>query len=167
MTLVTSGSVSSHHGTETAIQDDRQSRDERSHDKKGTTGDWFVSFALETDDADLPEKPVVDSLDASNTVGVNLGINNYSHTSDGKTEDLFDLEDESERLRREQRRLSRKQEGSNNDEKQRKEVASVNGHIRREVLDYQHKIPALRRVSWKSATPLRPLKPPSHRSSGF
>jgi hypothetical protein len=29
--------------------------------KKETTGEWFVSFRLETDDADLPEKPDVDS----------------------------------------------------------------------------------------------------------
>ncbi|RQH00056.1 RNA-guided endonuclease InsQ/TnpB family protein [Natrarchaeobius oligotrophus] len=108
--------------------------------KKETTGDWFVSFGLETDEADLPEKPDVDSLDASNSVGVDLGILNYVHTSDGKTVDWLDLEDEYERLRREQRTLSRKQKGSNNYEKQRQEVAKVKRHIRRKVLDYQHKI---------------------------
>ena len=53
--------------------------------KKETTGDWFVSFGLETDEADLPEEtPVkylgvkprgtlpaipVDSLNMSNSVG--------------------------------------------------------------------------------------------------
>ncbi len=108
--------------------------------KKETTGEWFVSFGLETDDADLPEKPDVDSLDASNSVGVDLGIINYIHTSDGHTVDWLDLEDEYERLRREQRKLSRKHEGSNNYEKQRKKVANVKRHIRRKVLDYQHKI---------------------------
>mgnify|MGYP000595623082 CR=1 FL=1 len=108
--------------------------------KNETTGEWFVSFGLKTDDADLPEKPDVDSLDASNSVGVDLGIINYIHTSDGKTVDWLDLEHEYERLRREQRKLSRKQEGSNNYEKQRKNVANVKRHIRRKVLDYQHKI---------------------------
>ena len=34
--------------------------------KKERTGEWFVSFDLETDDADLPEKPDVDSLNTSN-----------------------------------------------------------------------------------------------------
>ena len=108
--------------------------------KKETTGEWFVSFGLETDDADLPEKPAVDSLDASNSVGIDLGILSYIHTSDGQTVDWIDLEDERERLQREQRKLSRKEEGSNNYEKQRREVAEVNRHIRRKVLDYQHKI---------------------------
>jgi len=82
--------------------------------KKETTGDWFVSVGLETDNADLPEKPDVDSLDTSNSVGIDLGILNYIHTSDGKTVDWLDLEDEYERLRRDQRKLSRKKDGSTN-----------------------------------------------------
>jgi putative transposase len=108
--------------------------------KKETTGEWFVSFGLETDGANLPEKPPVDSLDASNSVGIDLGIQNYIHTSDGKTVDWLDLEDGYERLRREQRKLSRKEKGSTNYEKQRREVAKVKRHIQRKVLDYQHKI---------------------------
>ncbi|PHQ40188.1 transposase [Halorubrum persicum] len=108
--------------------------------KKETTGDWFVSFGLQTDDADLPEKPDVNSLDTTNSVGIDLGILNYIHTSDGKTVDWLDLEDEYERLRREQRKLSQKEEGSNNYEKQRVEVANIKRHIRQKVLDYQHKI---------------------------
>jgi putative transposase len=108
--------------------------------KKETTGEWFVSFGLETDDADLPEKPDVDSLDASNSVGIDLGILNYIHTSDGKSVDWIDLTDEYERLRREQRKLSRKEHGSNTYEKQRVKVAKVKRRIRRKVLDYQHKL---------------------------
>jgi len=108
--------------------------------KKETTGDWFISFGLETDEADLPEKPDVDSLDATNSVGIDLGILNYIHTSDGTTVDWLGLEDEYERLQREQRKLSRKEKGSNNWEKQRREVAEVKRHIKRKVLDYQHKI---------------------------
>ena len=108
--------------------------------KKETTGEWFVSFGLETDDAGLPEKPNVDSLDASNSVGIDLGILNCIHPSDGKTVDWLDLEAEYERLRGEQRKLSRKEKGSKNYEKQRQEVANVKRHIKRKVLDYQHKI---------------------------
>ena len=108
--------------------------------KKETTGDWFVSFGLETDDAGLPEKSDVDSLNTSNSVGIDLGIQNYIHTSDGTTVDWLDLEDAYERLRREQRTLSRKKKGGDNYEKQRKHVATVKRHIRRKVLDYQHKI---------------------------
>jgi putative transposase len=107
---------------------------------KETTGDWFVSFGLETDEADLPGKPDVDSLDASNTVGVDLDIQNYIHTSDEKTVEWLDLDDEHDRLRREQRNLSRKEHDSANYEKQRKEVAQIKCHIQSEVLDYQQKI---------------------------
>ena len=108
--------------------------------KKERTGEWFVTFCLETDEADLPEKSDVDSLSASNSVGIDLGILNYIHTSDGKTVDWLDLEDDYERLRREQRKLSRKENGSNNYEKQRVKVAKVKRRIRRKVLDYQHKL---------------------------
>jgi len=108
--------------------------------KQETTGEWFVSFGLETDEVDLPEKPDVETLDTSNSVGIDLGILNYIHTSDGKTVDWLDFEDEYDRLRREQRKLSRKEKGSNNYEKQRREVAKVKRHIKRKVLDYQHKL---------------------------
>jgi len=108
--------------------------------KKETTGNWFVSFGLETDDADLPEKPEVESLNTSNSVGIDLGILNYIHTSDGKTVEWLELEDEYKRLHREQRKLSGKEKGSNNYEKQRLKVANVKRHIRRKVLDYQHKL---------------------------
>ncbi|MFC7021154.1 MULTISPECIES: RNA-guided endonuclease InsQ/TnpB family protein [Haloarcula] len=108
--------------------------------KKEMTGDWFVSFGLEMDDADLPEEPDVNSLNASNSVGIDLGIRNYIHTSDGTTVDWLDLEEEYERLRREQRKLSRKEKGSNNYETQRRKVVTIKRHIRRKVLDYQHKI---------------------------
>jgi len=54
--------------------------------------------------------------------------------------DWLDLEDEYERLRREQRKLSRKEKGSNNYEKQRLKVAKVKRHIKQKVEDFQHKI---------------------------
>ncbi len=108
--------------------------------KKETIGEWFVSFGLKTDDANLSEKPDVNTLDASNSVGIDLGILNYIHTSDGEIVDWLDLEDKCERLQREQRELSRKEKGSNNYEKQRRVVAKVKRHIERKVLDYQHKI---------------------------
>ena len=108
--------------------------------KKETTGEWFVSFGLETDEADLPGKPDVDVLNTNNSVGLDLGILNYIHTSDGNSLDWLDLGDEYEQLHREQRTLSRKETGSNNYEKHRLKVAKIKRHIRRKVLDYQHKL---------------------------
>jgi putative transposase len=94
---------------------------------------------LETDDANLSEKPDVNSLDASNSIGIDLGILNYSHTSDGKTVDWLDFDDRYECLQREQHKLSQKEKPSNNYAKQRREVAKVKRHTKRKVLDYQHK----------------------------
>ncbi|EMA70258.1 IS1341-type transposase [Halorubrum kocurii JCM 14978] len=54
--------------------------------------------------------------------------------------DWLDLEDDYERLRREQRKLSRKEEGSSNWKTQRQDVAKARRHIQRKVLDYQHKL---------------------------
>jgi len=64
--------------------------------KKEMTGEWFVSFGLETNEADLPGKSDVESLDAANSVGIDLGVLNYIHTSDGTTVDWLDLEDKYE-----------------------------------------------------------------------
>ena len=108
--------------------------------KKETTGEWYVTFGLEVEDTALPEKPDVDNLDAEDCVGIDLGITNYIYTSNGDSVDWLDLSDEYERLRCEQRSLSRKEHGSNNWEKQRQEVAKVKRRIKRKVEDFQHKL---------------------------
>ena len=108
--------------------------------KKETTGEWYVTFGLEVEDTALPEKPEVDELNAENCVGVDLGINNYIYTSDGDSVESLDLSDEYDRLRREQRSLSRKAHGSNNWEKQRRAVAKAKRRIKQKVEDFQHKL---------------------------
>jgi putative transposase len=65
--------------------------------QKETTGEWFISSGLETDKADLPGKPDVDSLNTTNSAGVDLGTLNYIHTPDGATVGWLDFEDEYER----------------------------------------------------------------------
>ena len=108
--------------------------------KKEPTGEWYVTFGLEIEDTALPEKPCVDDLDAEDCVGIDLGINNYIYTSDGDSADWLDLSAEYDRLQREQRSLSRKEHGSNNWEKQRREVATIKRRIKRKVEDFQHKL---------------------------
>jgi putative transposase len=108
--------------------------------KKERTGEWFVSFALGYDEDALPDKPSVEELDAEDCVGVDLGILNYIHTSDGLSVGRLDLEGEYDRLRKAQRALSRREEGSENWERARCRVASVKPRIRRKVLDFQHKL---------------------------
>jgi putative transposase len=108
--------------------------------KKETTGEWYVTFGLEVEDTTLPEKPDVDDIDVEDCIGLDLGIQNYIYTSDGDSVDWLDLSDEYERLRREQRNLSRKEYGSNNWEKQRRGVAKIKRRIKRRVEDFQHKL---------------------------
>jgi putative transposase len=108
--------------------------------KKETTGEWYVTFGLEVEDNALPEKPNVADVDAEKCVGIDLGIQNYIYTSDGDSVDWLDLEEEYERLGREQRSFSRKKHRSTNWEKQRRKVATVKRRIKRKVEDFQHKL---------------------------
>lgn len=63
------------------------------------------------------------------SVGIGLGILNYIHISDCKIADWPDLENEYDRFRREQRKLSWKEKGSNNYEEQRTKVAKMKRRI--------------------------------------
>jgi len=71
-------------------------------------------------------------------VGVDLGILSYIHTSDDTAVDMLDLSDEYDHYVREQRKLDRREHGSNNWEKQRQTVATAKRQIKRKALDYQH-----------------------------
>ena len=105
--------------------------------KKERTGDWYVCFVVE---ADEPEKPAPEGIDANDCVGVDLGIQSYIHTSDDCSVECLNLETEYEEYAREQRSLDRKEHDSSNWEKQRRKVAQAKRHIKRKVLDFQHKL---------------------------
>jgi putative transposase len=105
--------------------------------KKERTGDWFACFVVEVEE---PEKPNPETIDTSDCVGVDLGIQSYIHTSDDLAVDCLDLSDEYDQYAREQRSLKRKERGSNNWEKQRRKVARAKRRIRWKVLDFQHKL---------------------------
>ena len=106
--------------------------------KKQKTGEWYLSLVVKI--ADTPEKPALCEIEPQDCVGIDLGITSYIHTSDNLTVGTLDLSDEYERLRREQRNLARKEHGSNNWERQRKQVARANRKIKRKVKDFQHKL---------------------------
>ena len=107
--------------------------------KKEPTGAWYVSFTIE---AEMPEKPAVDALDPDDCVGLDLGVLNFVHDSDGVSVGRLDLSDERERLEREQRSLSRKQHGSNNWHEQRQRVAEVHARTANKKRDFKHKLAA-------------------------
>jgi len=105
--------------------------------KKETTGEWFVCIVVERDE---PEKTALSEIEPHDCVGVDLGITSYIHTSDNLSVDTLDLSEEYDRYGREQRKLDRKERGSNNWEQQRRKVAKAKRKIKRKVLDYQHKL---------------------------
>jgi len=105
--------------------------------KKEPTGAWYVSFCI---DADAPEKQNVESIDPGNTVGLDLGVLNFVHDSNGCSIGRLDLTADRERLEREQRSLSRKEYESNNWETQRRKVAEVHARMSNKKRDFKHKL---------------------------
>jgi len=89
---------------------------------------------------DTPETPLLNEIEPRDCVGVDLGITSYIHTAENLSVDTRDLSDEYDRYAREQRKLDRKEHGSNNWEKQRQRVARAKRVIKRKVPDYQHKL---------------------------
>lgn len=74
--------------------------------KKEQTGEWYASFAVEgKEEPAKPENP-------DRCVGIDVGIPKYAHDMDGRAVEPPDLQNERERLTREQRSLSRKQQAS-------------------------------------------------------
>ena len=106
--------------------------------KKESTGEWYVSLVTTVEDT--PEKPPLSEIKPEDCVGADLGITNYIHTSENLSVDTLDLSDEYDRYAREQRKLARKEHGSNNWEKQRQQVARAKRKIKRKVEDFQHKL---------------------------
>ncbi len=105
--------------------------------KKEATGAWYVSFCI---DVEEPEKPNVESIELAGTVGLDLGVVNFVHDSEGRSIGRLDLSDNRERLEREQRLLSRKEYESSNWEKQRRKVAEVHARMSNKKRDFKHKL---------------------------
>ena len=106
--------------------------------KKETTGKWHVSLVTTVEDT--PETPLLNEIEPRDCVGVDLGITSYIHTAENLSVDTRGISDEYDRYAREQRKLDRKEHGSNNWEKQRQRVARAKRVIKRKVPDYQHKL---------------------------
>jgi len=102
--------------------------------KKEPTGEWYACFAVEG--KDTPAKP--EQPDGS--VGIDVGILKYAHDTDGVAVKSPDFSAERERLEREQRKLSRKEHGSNNWEKQRQRVAECHQQLKRKRHDFLDKL---------------------------
>jgi putative transposase len=94
---------------------------------------WFVILTCDTN----TPKPLESTKP---TVGVDVGIKTFAYLSDGKSiANPRTLVSSEQKLHREQRKLSKKEKGKNNRQKQRVEVAKVHRKIRRQREDFLHK----------------------------
>jgi putative transposase len=85
---------------------------------------WFVSILCE-----LPEKTIY--YDPNNAIGIDLGIKTFAVTSDGECINAPNMEQEYQKLKKLQRKHSRKTKGSKNRNKARIKVARQYRKIRR------------------------------------
>lgn len=101
--------------------------------KRDSVGDWHISLTVELPDV---------ALKASKTAnGVDLGVIKLVQSTTGEFVEhpRFFLKSE-EKLRRAQRQLDRKVDGSRNREKARVKVAKIHRKIRRQREDLLHKV---------------------------
>ncbi len=97
------------------------------------SGKYFVSILAEEEQRELPN--------VEKSVGIDLGIKDLVITSDGeKFDNLKLIKKYEDKLAREQRKLSHKQKGSKNREKQRIKLAKIYEKIANARSDYLHKI---------------------------
>jgi putative transposase len=94
---------------------------------------WFISVSVAT-----PQRPAACKNQAA--VGVDLGIKTFATLSNGKQVPSHQpLKKKLGRLKRLQRRLSRRQQGSKNRVKAKRQVAQVHYKIANSRSDYLHK----------------------------
>ena len=105
--------------------------------KQLPSGKYFVSILVE-DGKDYQTKK---QIAHANAVGIDLGIKDFAILSDGtKIENPKFLRIKEQRLKVLQKRLSRKQKGSNNRNKQRIKVAKLHEKITNERKDFLQKL---------------------------
>lgn len=95
------------------------------------SGKWWLCIPCEVPDVPIQDGPLT---------GFDLGLENYLTSSDGAvTKPARSLKSAQKKLGREQRRLSRKQTGSNNRRKQRTRVARAHERVVNRRRDFLHK----------------------------
>ena len=105
------------------------------HVKQEPTGEWFASVVVDAGEQP-PEKPA----EPERMVGIDVEILKFAHDTDGFALGSLDLSDERNRLDHEHQKLSRKERGSANWEKQRRKVARRHADLKRKRRDFLHRV---------------------------
>ena len=93
---------------------------------------YYISFSFYTD---------IESKGTNEAVGIDLGIKDFAICSDGVVyENKRFLEKSLRKLKIHQRKLSKKQKGSNNRDKARLKVSKLHKKVKNQRNDYQHKV---------------------------
>lgn len=105
---------------------------------KNPSGQYFVSFIVHTDE----KYPEFDKqITKENSLGIDFGLKHFLNLSNGEKIDSPEyFKNGLEKLKKEQRKLSKKIKGSKNKEKQRIKVARVHQHIANQRQDFLHKL---------------------------
>lgn len=104
---------------------------------KTPTGKYFVSILVETEGS----KPRVLPIQEEKCLGIDLGIKTFATFSDGiKIENPKFLNKKLKKIKRIQRRLSKKKNGSKNKNKQRIKLAKQHERVTNCRKDFHHKV---------------------------
>jgi putative transposase len=104
---------------------------------KTPTGKYYVSILVDTKEKDKRKS----KINEKTAIGIDLGIKTFATISDGrKIENPKILYKYEKKLTREYKRLSRKEKGSNNKNKQRIKVARTHERITNIRKDFLHKL---------------------------
>lgn len=105
---------------------------------KNPSGQYFISFIVHTNEQ-YPEFDKV--ISKENSLGIDFGLKHFLNFSNGEKIDSPEYFKKAlDKLKLEQRKLSKKQKGSKNKEKQRLTVAKVYQHIADQRQDFLHKL---------------------------
>ena len=101
---------------------------------KSKAGKWHACVTCEID-------AVVPKISLANAVGIDVGIKNFAYDSDGhSTPNQLNLQKMLKPLRRIQRKMSRRQKGSNNQRKAVRFYQIIHERIRNRRMDFLHKL---------------------------
>ena len=107
---------------------------------KNACGQYFISFIVHTQEVERPTVP--DSgITSDNSIGIDFGLKHFLTFDNGTKIDSPEYFRQSlDKLAREQRKLSKKQKGSRNREKQRLKVARCHNHISNQRENFLHNL---------------------------
>lgn len=104
---------------------------------KTPTNKYFISILVD----DEKEFPLKETIKEKTTIGIDLGLKHFATLSDGtKVENPKPLNWNLRKLKRQQRKLSKKTKGSKNRDKQRIKVAKIHEKITNIRKDFHHKL---------------------------